>query len=156
MDVIAVAEGRPRRYASLGARIAELRRRAGLTQRDFALAAGIASSYPPKIEAGIGRPDPTVLRRIAQALDADYDELAALAGYTTGRPGARPDVSLIPVSPEDAQDVARFARLSPQLRQYALKVIEEAERIGLRLWHTESVEPPSDGRPPAERRSEDG
>lgn len=76
-----LAPRKPTPHTALGARIALLRQRARLTQREFARRAGISEGYPPKIESGESRPEPDVLRDIARALGTSYADLAVLAGY---------------------------------------------------------------------------
>lgn len=64
-----------------GQRIRELRKERGVSQRELAAQVGIDFSYLSKFE--VGRMDPpseAVIRRIAQVLGADEDELINLAG----------------------------------------------------------------------------
>lgn len=77
----------PGSYIALGRRIKALRERRGLSQPALADLAGISPGYPPRIENGDNCPSPVVLKRIAAALDADYNELATLAGYIDEQEG---------------------------------------------------------------------
>lgn len=55
-------------YRDLGRRIAELRRRRGLTQERFAERASITTSYLARIETGARKPTLEVMRRLADQL----------------------------------------------------------------------------------------
>ena len=64
-----------------GQRLRDLRKQKNLSQRDLAAQVGIDFTYLSKIEGG--RSDPpseVIIRRIAQVLEADEDELINLAG----------------------------------------------------------------------------
>ena len=64
-----------------GQRLRNLRKQKNLSQRDLAARVGIDFTYLSKIEGG--RSDPpseVIIRRIAQVLEADEDELINLAG----------------------------------------------------------------------------
>ncbi|MQY72258.1 MAG: helix-turn-helix domain-containing protein, partial [Dehalococcoidia bacterium] len=64
-----------------GARVRELRILAGLTQRELAEKIGVDFSYLSKIENGVlPPPSEKVILRLAEALNADKDELITLAG----------------------------------------------------------------------------
>lgn len=54
------------------------RRHRGLTMRDLAAAAGIASTYLSEIETGKKTGSPTTLRALATALRVDMDDLLPL------------------------------------------------------------------------------
>src|SRR5215831_3542107 len=114
MVIVFLAEDRPRPYLALGRRIAELRHYARLSQRELAHNAGYSEGYIPRIERGLNRPEPDVLRAIARALSADYDELAVLAGYQRGT--------------DELQAPPSFADLQAQadaLRPYEVLVYDE-------------------------------
>jgi transcriptional regulator with XRE-family HTH domain len=65
---------------AFGERVRELRKEQGLSQRGLAEHAGIDFTYLSKIENGrIEPPSEEVIRRVAEALDADADELIVLA-----------------------------------------------------------------------------
>ncbi len=65
---------------AFGERVRTLRKAQGLSQRDLAGRAGIDFTYLSKIENGrIEPPSEEVIRRVAQELDADADELIILA-----------------------------------------------------------------------------
>lgn len=66
----------------LGARLRRGRQAAGLSVRDAASAAGLATSHYQRLEAGqVAAPTPSTLRALAGALSLPYAELARLAGY---------------------------------------------------------------------------
>jgi HTH-type transcriptional regulator, competence development regulator len=64
-----------------GQRLRDLRKRKNLSQRDLAARVGIDFTYLSKIEGGrLNPPSEIIIKRIAQVLDADEDELINLAG----------------------------------------------------------------------------
>ena len=64
-----------------GARLRELRKQAGFTQRELGNKTGINFTYLSKIESGtMPPPSEKILLRLAEVLKADKDELMALAG----------------------------------------------------------------------------
>lgn len=95
-------------YRRLGQRIADLRERAGMSQERLASLVGISKGYPGRIETGRNRPDALILRRIALVLGADYQELAALAGYLDPPQG---DTAVM-VPSEKAGRVERIAQFT--------------------------------------------
>ncbi len=65
---------------AFGKRLRELRRDQGLSQRGLADRAGIDFTYLSKIENGrMEPPSEEVIRRVAEELGADADELIVLA-----------------------------------------------------------------------------
>ncbi len=64
-------------YRELGRRIAELRRRCGLTQERFAERASITTSYLARIETGTRKPTLDVMRRLAGELGVPVWRLLA-------------------------------------------------------------------------------
>jgi transcriptional regulator with XRE-family HTH domain len=86
MEALARKTRTPGPYIKLGRRIAELRRLKGLSQREFARLVGMSEGYPSQFEGGHNRPDSPMLRRIADVLEADLDELAVLAAHIDPRP----------------------------------------------------------------------
>src|SRR3990172_3147037 len=64
-----------------GLRLRELRKQAGLSQRELAEKIGVNFSYLSKIESGVMPPpsEPVILK-LAEVLKADKDELIILAG----------------------------------------------------------------------------
>jgi transcriptional regulator with XRE-family HTH domain len=65
---------------AFGKRLRELRKDRGLSQRGLADRAGIDFTYLSKIENGrMEPPSEEVIRRVAEELDADADELIVLA-----------------------------------------------------------------------------
>ena len=66
---------------NFGAKLRELRNQAGLTQRELADRVNIDFSYLSKIESGVvPPPSEKVISQLAEALNADRDELSILAG----------------------------------------------------------------------------
>lgn len=64
-----------------GTRLRELRKQAGISQRELAARVRINFTYLSKIESGaMPPPSEKVILRLAEALNADKDELMALAG----------------------------------------------------------------------------
>jgi transcriptional regulator with XRE-family HTH domain len=64
-----------------GQRLRNLRKQKNLSQRDLAARVGIDFTYLSKIEGGrLDPPSEVIIRRIAQELDANEDELINLAG----------------------------------------------------------------------------
>ncbi len=64
-----------------GQRLRDLRKKKNLSQRDLAAQVGIDFTYLSKIEGGrLDPPSEVVIRRIAQVLEANEDELINLAG----------------------------------------------------------------------------
>src|SRR3989304_7529831 len=64
-----------------GSSIRNLRKQAGMSQRDLAAKVGIDFTYLSKIENGvIPPPSQEVILRLAEVLDADRDDLLTLAG----------------------------------------------------------------------------
>jgi len=64
-----------------GKRLRELRKQAGMTQRELAAEVGVNFSYLSKIENGVlPPPSEKVISKLAETLNADRDELLSLAG----------------------------------------------------------------------------
>ncbi|HYU75728.1 MAG TPA: helix-turn-helix transcriptional regulator [Ktedonobacteraceae bacterium] len=64
-----------------GRRLRELRKQKNISQRDLATQVAVDFTYLSKIEGGrLAPPSEDVIRRLAQALDADENELINLAG----------------------------------------------------------------------------
>ncbi len=64
-----------------GRRLRELRKQKKISQRDLAAQVAVDFTYLSKIEGGrLAPPSEDVIRRLAQALDADENELINLAG----------------------------------------------------------------------------
>ncbi len=81
-----------------GARLRELRKQTGLSQRELADKVGINFTYLSKIERGVmPPPSEKVILRLAEVLNADNDELMTLAGRIP------PDIAQILKSKETLQ-----------------------------------------------------
>jgi transcriptional regulator with XRE-family HTH domain len=65
---------------SFGARIRSRREAKGIGLRKFAVSVGMSATYLSKIERGELSPSEDKIKVIANLLDADQDELLALAG----------------------------------------------------------------------------
>ncbi len=64
-----------------GKRLRELRKQAGMNQREVASKVKIDFTYLSKIESGaLSPPSEKVITKLAEVLDADKDELITLAG----------------------------------------------------------------------------
>ena len=64
-----------------GRRLRELRKQKNISQRDLATQVAVDFTYLSKIEGGrLAPPSEDVIRRLAQALDTDENELINLAG----------------------------------------------------------------------------
>lgn len=120
--------GRP--FSDLGARLLELRRRSGLTQKEVAARAGISEGYVSSLEKGRYQPASDVLRLLARVLGGEFNELARLADYIGDESGAPW------TPPPDKADV-----LSRMGRQFPGDLLEDLERIGRALL-LKSVPPP--------------
>src|SRR6266536_2483788 len=69
------------RTMEFGRRLRELRKQKNISQRDLATQVAVDFTYLSKIEGGrLAPPSEDVIRRLAQALDADENELINLAG----------------------------------------------------------------------------
>jgi transcriptional regulator with XRE-family HTH domain len=69
------------RTMEFGRRLRELRKQKKISQRDLATRVAVDFTYLSKIEGGrLAPPSEDVIRRLAQALDADENELINLAG----------------------------------------------------------------------------
>ncbi len=67
--------------SEFGQRLRDLRKQQGISQRDLASQVGINWTYVCKIETGqIAPPSEDVIRRIAQVLDADANDLINASG----------------------------------------------------------------------------
>lgn len=71
----------PDSFAALGPRVRALREAHGWTEQVLAWHAGVVGKTVVRCERGEMRPRTRILRQIADALAADYAELARLAGY---------------------------------------------------------------------------
>ncbi|MDQ0648540.1 Zn-dependent peptidase ImmA (M78 family)/DNA-binding XRE family transcriptional regulator [Microbacterium natoriense] len=126
--------------ASVGARIADARERAGLTQAELATETGIARTALAKIERGIRGVGALEIASIARALSARIewfltDPPAALVSYRL-REGDDMEVATINTRLERlARDVESVQELEPSLvptaleAQTPLRSIAEAERL---------------------------
>jgi HTH-type transcriptional regulator, competence development regulator len=106
---------------SFGERIRELRKEAGMTQRDVAANLGIDFTYLSKLENDRGEtPGEKTVRRIAELFDAEPEELLALAGKLPDglRKRAQKDVRF-----------ARFLRRLPDADDADLKQIYKRWKI---------------------------
>lgn len=69
-----------KRRERFGRKIRELRLKKQMTQRELAKQAGIDVTYISKLERGqFAPPSERVIRRMAQALECDYEELMLVA-----------------------------------------------------------------------------
>ena len=81
-----------------GRRLRELRKEAGMSQREVAQKVGVDFTYLSKIESGVmSPPSEKVITKLARVLDANRDELITLAGKVPS------DLALILKDKEDLQ-----------------------------------------------------
>ena len=93
-----------------GARLRELRKQAGLTQRQIADKAGVDFTYLSKIANGVmPPPSQKVILRLAEALNDDKDELMTLAGKIP------PDIAQI-LKNREALQLLRSDRTQKKIR----------------------------------------
>jgi transcriptional regulator with XRE-family HTH domain len=123
-DVLYMPGSRTRPYRALGERIAILRERADLTQRELAARVGKSEGYFARIESGESRPRIPVLRRIATEINTSYEKLAVLAEYLSAAEAARWE------APPDRVDL--FREMSdPKVPR---SVVEEAWQLARAKW----------------------
>jgi transcriptional regulator with XRE-family HTH domain len=106
-----------------GARLRELRKRLGMTQRELAELVGVDFSYLSKIESGVvPPPSQKVISRIAMALKADENELITLAGRI----------------PPDIAQTLKNSRMTQRLVRVSNKIREGAEMSSQNLKRVKS------------------
>lgn len=99
-------------FRLLGDRVAALRNGLGLTQRELAARVGWSRGYIQLIEGGQRRPSPAKLRRLAAALETDYNtDLAVVAGYADPWPEGTPE----PLTPEERSLVGAVRSMGPHV-----------------------------------------
>ena len=107
----------------------ELRRRraaAGLTVRGLAERSGLTPATVSRLETGqIDTPKPDHLQRLARALDADIEDLYALAGYAM---------------PEGLPEFAPYLRTKYGLPDQAVAQLDEYFQALRDRWNTKSRE----------------
>jgi transcriptional regulator with XRE-family HTH domain len=102
----------------LGTFITTTRRAAGLTMPELAEKVGVSKGLVFAWEAGEKTPTPPNLQKLAVALDLDFEDLFALAGFAT--PAGLPALPIylrrkLDVSEDEAVKVERYiARLKKQ------------------------------------------
>src|SRR4030042_6548092 len=77
---------------NLGVIVKRQRNRLGLTLLDLSKKSGVSVSHLGRIENAQRYPSTTVLRKIAEPLNLDEDELFSLAGYLPGEKPKTPDL----------------------------------------------------------------
>lgn len=87
---------------NLGARLRQLRKETGMSQREVADKVKIDFTYLSKIESGLMYPSEEVLKKLAKVLNADKDELITLAGKV----------------PSDLSEVLKNKEILKYLRSY--------------------------------------
>ena len=106
---------------TFGGRIQRLRRERNLTQRDVASKLGIDFTYLSKLENNRGdAPGEETVRRLAQVLGVDEEELLAAAGKLPAalRDRAQQDV-----------EFARFLRRLPDISDKQLRAISKQLKV---------------------------
>jgi transcriptional regulator with XRE-family HTH domain len=85
ISAVATHPGRSEPQPGLGRAVRQLRRQAGLSQRQLAERAGISASWLSRIESGGHDPTWGDMRRVAAALDVPLELLSEIAeGYEEG------------------------------------------------------------------------
>ena len=99
---------------SLGAFIASKRESLGLSQRDLAKKLQISNASIARIENGtVASPDPAILRKVAEALNVDYNYLLVL-NKTIDDDG------------DDIREIARASKnMSPELRRDMMNLLRK-------------------------------
>jgi transcriptional regulator with XRE-family HTH domain len=77
---------------NLGSIVRRQRIRLGLTLKDLAAKSGVSVSHLGRIENAQRYPSPNVLRKIAEPLDLDENEIFNLAGYLPIEQTKTPDL----------------------------------------------------------------
>lgn len=124
-----------------GAKIRRLRLKAQLTQRDLAAKVGVDFTYLSKIENGVlPPPAEKIILNLARVLNADKDELNALAGRVPS------DISMMLRS----QDTSEFGKKLREMRvQAGLSQKDLADRVNIKPSYLSKIEtgaktPPSE------------
>jgi HTH-type transcriptional regulator, competence development regulator len=105
-----------------GAYIRRKRTEAGITLRKFAAAIDVSPTYISQVERGVFKPPgENTIKRIAQTLSEDEDELLALANKVSGD---LPDI--IRKAPKEAATFLRTARnLTPEQWEKLTRQLED-------------------------------
>jgi HTH-type transcriptional regulator, competence development regulator len=103
----------------LGEYIRDQRQRAGMTLRDLATLAEVDLANLHRIETGkVKEPSPRSLQRLSRHLDCDYEDLAAMAGYSL--PEGLPELQVYlrtkydDLSSEEIRNVEQYVRFLHQ------------------------------------------
>jgi transcriptional regulator with XRE-family HTH domain len=137
-------------------RLKDVRQRKALTQQQLADKAGVNRVTIARIEAGTDEPFPTTVRKVADALGVEPEELLEPGADPTSRGPARmprngtvaelPLDARIAVGDGDAADVRRLLEAEPDLLPLVNEAAEQLMRIipdaSLRLEHL--IEPESE------------
>jgi transcriptional regulator with XRE-family HTH domain len=115
---------------NLGERIKGKRETLGISQRQLASRIGVHHSYLARLEAGdYSQPAPTLLHRLAEALDLVPEDLFALAGHTIPHelPSFTPYLrAKYHISDEAAQELTDYFNYIAH--RYAIRERTEADR----------------------------
>jgi transcriptional regulator with XRE-family HTH domain len=105
-------------------RLKDVRQRKALTQQQLAEKAGVNRVTIARIEGGKDEPFPTTLRKVADALGVEPEDLLEAAPPLRVRPITVPATSLVDerISIVDDEEVSRFLQAEPDL----LPLINEA------------------------------
>jgi transcriptional regulator with XRE-family HTH domain len=115
-----------RETLSFGARLRELRERAGLSLRQLESETGISNGYLSQIESGrVGAPSPKILEKLAKALRYPYVELMQHAGHLST------DAPLEPILRLGGREHS-LSELTDAERREVVRFVEElkSKRIG--------------------------
>jgi transcriptional regulator with XRE-family HTH domain len=104
---------------AFGVRLRTLRRERGLTQRELAVLVQLDFTYLSKLENSADIPGEKAVRRIAKELEADPDELLALAGKIPAdiREWAARD-------PRAVRLLRRLPQLNPEVREKLFRLAD--------------------------------
>lgn len=114
----------------LGNLIKGLREKKGFSQRQLALYSGISNTEISKLESGERqKPNPEILKNLAQHLDTTYEELMIKAGYIDNG-----NINHIEIIKNDTDELEEeFPEGVKVLRRASKKLSPEARKTMIRL-----------------------
>ena len=102
-------------FKELGARVAQLRKQAGLSQQSVADELGIAQQTLAHYEVGRLRMPVSLLSKLAQLFGVPGDELIGLTGTSAGKRGPTPKLQ---------QQIERLHRLPKAKQKLVMQMLE--------------------------------
>lgn len=123
------------KQTSFGRRVAQLRRRAGLSQNALAEKAGLSRNYIGLLETGGRSPSLATALRIREALDADWNLLVpdAAQGSVLAESRASRSVKNIEDGLPDSRDYVRLLRRLRRCSDDEITLIERIVRSTLKM-----------------------